>query len=1067
MFKYDITFLEEKLGDFDKEFQYPRTSLIEGSLIYVEKNTKEELDNEIILIKQDESLNPTYIWGYVNETNAIYFTRAFGENKVFIYNPKSMKKTDYVKGKLKVLNNIQLDTVDDLFDQKAVFEYFYKKLWNLRLDLGKEIRDKNGISDNVALMEAQHIIDRIIFTYFICEKELVSIKNHGPVTGKELFSNIFGQLPDTWDYLKKLFFEQFAKANVNELDCGGDVYIKTPYLNGGLFRPKIISGISEENLNIDYEWNNIFEPLNKYTWLIEDEISDLEGEYEGNLTPEIIGHIYEKFVISIEQLDEINLDELNISRTGDIKRGNKKIGAYYTPERITEYISLNTIGPKLFEKLKKPKKTDFNNFLTDSTSEVLREALEILNEITICDPACGSGAFLIKAGEILLDFKTQLLIQLNEEVDRHDLKKDIIINNLFGVDIQEGAVEICKLRLWLWLISSSKHGIVEPLPNIEYNFVTGNSLVGWSNEKLNQTVLVKLDKMVIVLLEALKLHYKNVDIDKIKQKLLTTDVQNYAEAMSLLKNIYSYSSEGEAEQLKIIIESIRNAIYQKVNGVFYYYIKSEGVKISQDEYESLNPFHWNVDFNPIFKKGGFDILIGNPPYVFTRGKNFSKFEKDLFGKLFSNKLKNGLKSRKNQSGKLNLFTLFIERSINLLSNTNYLGFIVPNNLLRTTTYDLARFHILNNAKIEKIVDLSGGVFDNVTAATIVIILVKENSIEHIAKNKVEIITDIKNIEQEKYKQYNVFQKNFLDNVSFAFNIYVTGELFEIFKKVRKESILLSDVAKTIIEGIVTPKGKNDYISTYTKNSLYKKFIEGKDIKVYAIDYKNKYILYDRKKLHRARPEETFNCTEKIVIQRISGGKQVITAAYDDCQFYTFASVNNLLLKDDSQLNLKYILALLNSTLLNAYYNLNFTNKSDLTVNISSTYLEELPIYDADIKKQNDIVGKVDLMIDLNEKLYSELKSFKSGLISEYELDKLSQKLNKYYELPFDVFLNEIKKKSNVSNEDKLKEKFTENVSIISPILQKIEETNKEIDLIIYNLYSLDDLEIKTIKNSLL
>ena len=164
------------------------------------------------------------------------------------------------------------------------------------------------------------------------------------------------------------------------------------------------------------------------------------------------------------------------------------------------------------------------------------------------------GAFLIKAGEILLDYKLLILKNLNNRnINKYELKKQIIIKNLYGVDIQEGAVEICKLRLWLWLISSSKDEKVEPLPNIEYNFIVGNSLVGWANEKLTQNVLIKVDPMVLIILDALKLRYKLVEIDEIKQKLQKTDMASYAEAMSLLKNIYSYSTEEEAEKLKILL----------------------------------------------------------------------------------------------------------------------------------------------------------------------------------------------------------------------------------------------------------------------------------------------------------------------------------------------------------------------------------------------------------------------------------------------------------------------------------------------------------------------------------
>jgi hypothetical protein len=187
-----------------------------------------------------------------------------------------------------------------------------------------------------------------------------------------------------------------------------------------------------------------------------------------------------------------------------LKKGNKKIGAYYTPEEVTDYISRNTILPNLFDKLGIADKDNFDAFLNQSNNKTIEKALNQLKEIKLCDPACGSGAFIIKAGEVLLEYQEKILRRLGKSnINKYSLKKDIIINNLYGVDIQENAVEICKLRIWLWLISSTAKA-VEPLPNIEYNFVVGNSLVGWSQEKLSQSILITVDEKQIRPLITLK-----------------------------------------------------------------------------------------------------------------------------------------------------------------------------------------------------------------------------------------------------------------------------------------------------------------------------------------------------------------------------------------------------------------------------------------------------------------------------------------------------------------------------------------------------------------------------------
>lgn len=139
---YNIEFLEEKLGKFNKEFEFPRISLYEGSLIYVEEETRDALDIALEKINLNHDLNPTYIWGYVTSNNSIYFTRTYGENKIFVYNPERMKKSEYIKGKLNLLKNLDMENVEKIFDQKAVFDYFYKQLWDLRINLAKQIRKK-------------------------------------------------------------------------------------------------------------------------------------------------------------------------------------------------------------------------------------------------------------------------------------------------------------------------------------------------------------------------------------------------------------------------------------------------------------------------------------------------------------------------------------------------------------------------------------------------------------------------------------------------------------------------------------------------------------------------------------------------------------------------------------------------------------------------------------------------------------------------------------------------------------------------------------------------------------
>ena len=165
---------------------------------------------------------------------------------------------------------------------------------------------------------------------------------------------------------------------------------------------------------------------------------------------------------------------------GILRTERKKKGVYYTPEDITEFICTNSLYNSLATKL---------NVKTETIPEIIRSSTPIeykkifaflLDTLRIIDPACGSGAFLVKMSDILFRVKIKVLSELKQSRRYYDIKKEIITNNIFGVDILQGAAEIAKLRLWLWLVSSyTEENEIQPLPNTEYNIVVGNSLIGW------------------------------------------------------------------------------------------------------------------------------------------------------------------------------------------------------------------------------------------------------------------------------------------------------------------------------------------------------------------------------------------------------------------------------------------------------------------------------------------------------------------------------------------------------------------------------------------------------------
>jgi type I restriction-modification system DNA methylase subunit len=568
---------------------------------------------------------------------------------------------------------------------------------------------------------------------------------------------------------------------------------------------------------------------------------------------DVLGQVYEQYLGNI-----LLQSKSGKSRLKDGQVHKKEQGIYYTPTYVVDYIVRNTLV------------------------EALKNKKVNLEEIKVLDCACGSGSFLIKAFDYLYEN-----LSLREESKQHKIdsqgmysvKTEILKKNIYGVDLDNKAVEITKLNL---LLKAS-----EP------------------NRKLPKEV---------------DLHIKH------------------------------------------------------------------GNSLVDDENIDKNAFDWKGDF----QEGSFDILIGNPPYVFTRDVEFQGLFKDYVTKNYLNASESISKSHARQSGKVNLYSLFLIKGINLLKNHGLFGFIIPNNILRTTTYDIIRKFILNNCKILKIVDLGAGVFEGVTASTIILILEKENDKIKRDKNKVTIYPDINNLSDKK----EVEQKGFLDNTSYAFNITLGKEGVGLFEEIEKDTRPLGEIATIHAGGIATGKNKKEMIENHPKNSKYKKMLEGKDIKPYYPEFANRYILYEKKLLYRARDESIFLSPEKLITQRISGGLTPLVISYDNQQFYTFNSTNTILLKDKSY-PLKYILALLNSKLINWYYVNKFTNKSELTVNISKTFLEQLPIKIPFESQKQTIIEIVDKMLSLSKRLFeigdkttSETKELND------KIDSLNKEINK-------------------------------------------------------------------------
>lgn len=861
-----------------------------------------------------------------------------------------------------VYNNPTVAELEQAFSIETVTDEFFEQY---KLLFGKLVEqfEKDTVlkaelaKNNVEISRfAKKLLGQIVFLYFLQKKGWMGVDkaaNWG--SGKKNFlQTLYTEATQNnknyfADYLQYLFYEALAKEHNNEGVNGYYTKLRSriPFLNGGLFEA-------------DYDWQNanisipnelfrndeklktgdigtgILDVFDRYNFTIKE---DEPLEKEVAVDPEMLGKVFENMLEVTER---------------------KSKGAFYTPREIVHYMCQESLIHYLDNAINdtdaKVVKTELEEFIRhgffalENDQRVIREGKETrtyqfqlpesirhnadkldhcLSHIKICDPAIGSGAFpvgllheLVNAQLVLRQYlstnyfkaKLKALGLSQQEYEQspskyiYRLKRHTIQESIYGVDIDASAIDVARLRLWLsMVVDEDDLDSIEALPNLDYKIVCGNSLIG-----LPETAM--------------------------------RDLKIEAEIESLKNKFFAVTDETHKKELR---QEINNKIRQLLDSAELF----AGYKID---------FDFKLYFSEVWReKGGFDIVIGNPPYVFTRGQEFDLSFKNYFNDLLKTKgiIRNN-KGLNIQSGKINLFAFFILISNNLLNRRiGSYCYIIPNNLLRATSYDIIREFMLKNTHIESIVDLGKAVFKNVTASTVIL----HSSLKTL-KDKSLIINNVKSLSRKNYDSFYINQESFRKNVSFTINIYVENDSTNLIDIIQSNSVNLGTLCKYISPGI--DGDKNKYVFTEKLTTNHKKLLFGKDFKPYKIEYKNWYILYDRKILNRAREEEIF-LSKKIIIQRISGGLSPINATLDKNQYYTFNSVNNIILHNEDSISYQYILAILNSDVINWYYAIKFSNRSELTVNISKTYLEIIPIK-IDVGFNLPLLTFVDYLLSINE-----------------------------------------------------------------------------------------------------
>jgi len=742
---------------------------------------------------------------------------------VEIFSPEAVRKGSFAKYAEGMKGKKGTADVDDAFLEEI-------ERW--RELLAKNIALRNDDIDIAGLnYSVQMTIDRIVFLR-ICEERGIEPENQ------------LLEITNT-DKVYEELCELFKRAD-------------TKY-NSGLFHFKnekeVISRPDDLTLSLSIDdkvlkdiISNLYYPKSPYAFLY--------------IPSDILGQVYERFLGKV-----IRLTAGHNAKVEEKPEVRKAGGVYYTPTYIVEYIVKNTVG-KLVEN-KSPK---------DITS------------LKIIDPACGSGTFLLGAYQFLLDWhlnwysenepekaeKNKAVVKIGDGYRLTTAKKkEILLNNIHGVDIDAQAVEVTKLSLLLKVLENASGqlglGIERVLPDLGNNIKCGNSLIGF----------------------------------------------DYFEGQ-LFPN--------------------------------------------EEERASVNPFDWRNEFKDIFSKGGFDAVIGNPPYV--RGRSLDTELKDFL-----------LASMPTFTPNADLYIAFLSRGFDLLKSSGLISFIIPRSLLIETYAQKLRLKFLQSAKFIEIVDFQGiKVFEDATVTNVIVNIQKEIPSD---------VIPIRHWKEETHKLLMV--EKIIKSRDNAIRPELTGHRADLVEKVNNTEIKVDDLcyvsysvaAHSEVEG----KKKDAYIFDQKKNAKCKQFIEAREISRYKIDYLGRWLEYDPKIVRRTGLPELF-IAPKIMVRDVVG-QQGLICAYDDSGFFADYSVVCLTLKSNLQnvtsrkltwtseeidlskeYSIFYILGIINSKLLNFFFKTSISGGLHVYPdNIRQLPIRAINFSNSDKKIQHDkIVNLVEQML---------------------------------------------------------------------------------------------------------